>query len=249
MNTVLALLTCCVFAVMTSRIVKGKIDMEVLLNSTLAGGVAIGSASDLVSPPWVALFIGALSGVISALGFLYLTEYLTKKIGLYDTCGIHNLHGMPGILGGVIGAIQVLNTDDEIADPTFDKSKGKQCAYQFYALLTTLAIAIASGLLAGKIAQMSYFSPPSSHFDDREHYHEAQEEEDDKPIHVKPVEIDPKVLASIQKEEEEKSEDGAEGKGEIMFVEPSAKKDLMMVTESQAQFDDMADASVGDEKA
>jgi len=51
MNTVLALCACCVTAVVVSRFIKGKIDMEVMLNATLAGGVAIGSSSDLVSPP------------------------------------------------------------------------------------------------------------------------------------------------------------------------------------------------------
>jgi ammonium transporter Rh len=34
-----------------------------------------------------------------------LTPYLQDKFGLYDTCGVHNLHGIPGILGGIVSAI------------------------------------------------------------------------------------------------------------------------------------------------
>lgn len=105
LNTVLALCTCCLSAVILSRLIKGKIDMEVLLNATLAGGVAIGTASDLVAPPYVSMIIGCIAGILSCLGFIYLSPKLQKKIGLYDTCGIHNLHGMPGVLGGLIGAL------------------------------------------------------------------------------------------------------------------------------------------------
>jgi ammonium transporter Rh len=79
--------------------------MEIMLNSTLAGGVAIGSASDLVVTAGASMFIGCLAGIISAIGYAKLTPYLQEKIGLHDTCGVHNLHGMPGVLGGVVGAI------------------------------------------------------------------------------------------------------------------------------------------------
>lgn len=43
--------------------------MEVMLNATLAGGVAIGSSADLVSSPWGAMLIGWGGGVLSAIGF------------------------------------------------------------------------------------------------------------------------------------------------------------------------------------
>jgi ammonium transporter Rh len=50
--------------------------MEVILNATLAGGVAVGSASDLVVTGGIAMAIGCLAGIVSALGFIYLGSWL-----------------------------------------------------------------------------------------------------------------------------------------------------------------------------
>ena len=55
-------------------------NMEVVLNATLAGGVSVGSASDLVVTGGVAMLIGVVAGIISAVGFLKLSPFLLKKI-------------------------------------------------------------------------------------------------------------------------------------------------------------------------
>ena len=105
-NTVFSLTGSCIFAAIMSRLAKhGKLDAEVVLNATLAGGVVIGAASDLIVSGWISLIIGSIGGTISALGFLYLGPYLQRAVGLHDTCGVNNLHGMPGLLGGIAGAI------------------------------------------------------------------------------------------------------------------------------------------------
>jgi len=74
-NTILSITASTLSSCYTSRLVKGKLDMEVLLNSTLAGGVMMGAAADMIVVPGFAMLAGALCGIISALGYLYLNEW------------------------------------------------------------------------------------------------------------------------------------------------------------------------------
>jgi len=104
-NTVLAITSSCIMASAIARVKYDRLDMEVVLNATLAGGVAVGSSSALVVTGAIAMGIGGLAGIISACGYLWLNDCLQERIGLYDTCGVNSLHGMPGILGGLIGAV------------------------------------------------------------------------------------------------------------------------------------------------
>ena len=106
-NTVLALCSCCVTAFLVDALVRpeNKFDMVSIQNATLAGGVAVGSSSDLVIQPWGAILIGCVAGIISVTGYVYIQPMLAKQFGLDDTCGVHNLHGLPGIVGALGGAI------------------------------------------------------------------------------------------------------------------------------------------------
>lgn len=84
---------------------KGKVEMEIVLNASLAGGVAIGSAADIIVMPFGAMLCGFVAGVISSFGFAKLSNFLRDKLTLHDTCGVLNLHGMPGLIGGFVSAI------------------------------------------------------------------------------------------------------------------------------------------------
>jgi len=200
-NTVLALSASCVAAFFTDAFMRkkrGKFDMVSIQNATLAGGVAVGSSSDLVIGPWGALTIGIAAGVLSVVGYTRIQPYLQRTIGLDDTCGVHNLHGMPGVLGGIAGAISAATSPatkygQSIAevfpargaedDPAYPDGQGwdahDQAMNQLYALLTTLAIAIGSGLLVGwGVSKFGKFDEDLWYDDKHMWTHEDFEEEE-----------------------------------------------------------------------
>lgn len=39
---------------------------------------------------------------------------LESKLKIQDTCGVHNLHGMPGVLGAIVGSITAVAASTEI---------------------------------------------------------------------------------------------------------------------------------------
>lgn len=115
-NTMMAITGSVISCAAVCRLHTGRINMEVLMNATLAGGVAIGSSSSLIVGPAAAMTIGVIAGIVSALGFLHLHHILSSKCGLFDTCGVHNLHGMPGVVGGISGIFAVLFCEASFTD-------------------------------------------------------------------------------------------------------------------------------------
>ena len=167
-NTGLALTGSCVMAFVMSSLLrreKGTFSMVDIQNATLAGGVAVGSSSDLVIEPWGALLIGCCAGALSVAGYVYASPYLERRLRIHDTCGVHNLHGMPGILGAIAGMISAALAGERAygeaigtifpgrnAVCEFDScgwSAGKQALHQLYALLITLGVAIVGGCAVG----------------------------------------------------------------------------------------------------
>lgn len=114
MNTILALCgSCTVVFFVSAWINKGKFRMEDILNATLAGGVIMGASANLSQNPGVAIVIGIIGGFCSVIGFNFLTPWLWEKIGFHDTCGVTNLHAIPGFLGGIISCIVVAAMSDK----------------------------------------------------------------------------------------------------------------------------------------
>lgn len=48
-----------------------------------------------------------MSGAVSACGFLWLNGKLQEKGLVHDTCGVQYLHGIPGCMGAIFGALFV----------------------------------------------------------------------------------------------------------------------------------------------
>lgn len=106
-----------------------------LQNASLAGGVIVGAVSDLVLQPYGAIIAGSIAGAVATFGYQILQVKLAHihrikvcsagkeavlhsidifqtslldTLNLHDSCGVNNLHGMPGILGGCLSALIAL---------------------------------------------------------------------------------------------------------------------------------------------
>lgn len=190
-NTVFSMTGSTLAAFVTSTFCHGKFAMVDVQNGILAGGVAVGAIANLDVGIWAAVLTGFVAGAVCVLGYTYLTPALTKHLGLHDTCGVHNLHGMSGVIGGlasVIAAATIGNeVDGEHIGTVFPargngRSSEKQATHQLAMLVITLCIAIFGGVLTGFF--MRYLPAPPTVYNDSHEWHkeggEVQDDEDDK---------------------------------------------------------------------
>jgi ammonium transporter Rh len=106
-NTVLALCGATVMTYLASTFLrKGKPSIADIANAALAGGVAIGATCNIVSAPG-AFGIGLSAGALCVIGYVIVQPKLQSLLKNVDTCGVHNLHGMPGLFGGIIAIFVV----------------------------------------------------------------------------------------------------------------------------------------------
>ena len=128
------LATCLVSAMLR----KGKISFTDVANAALAGGVAIGATCNAVSPQG-AFFIGLLAGSLSVVGYVLVQPKLDAALGIVDTCGVHNLHGMPGLLGGLAALVVIPGI----------------AVAQLAGIAFTVVLAFASGSLGGWLIRLT----------------------------------------------------------------------------------------------
>ncbi|XP_006152853.1 ammonium transporter Rh type C isoform X1 [Tupaia chinensis] len=152
---------------------KGKLDMVHIQNATLAGGVGVGTAAEMMLMPYGALIVGFCCGTISTLGFVYLTPFLESRMRIQDTCGIHNLHGIPGIIGGIVGAVTATFAQpDAYGQPGLARSfdfqglrtswtSRMQGSFQILGLLVSLGMALAGGIIVGLILRLPFWGQPA----------------------------------------------------------------------------------------
>lgn len=147
-NVFLALCGSTLATYIASVKIRGKISPADIANAALAGGVAIGSTCDYANH-FEAMIIGIIAGTISTIGFAILQEKQQKVQKIVDTCGVTNLHGIPGLFGGLAALVVV---------------DGIDAGAQLKGILATIVIAIIAGLFTGKV--VSLFGQPIKIYDD-----------------------------------------------------------------------------------
>ncbi|NWT19930.1 RHBGA protein, partial [Vireo altiloquus] len=149
--------------------------MVQIQDATLAGMAVMGMAGEMLVTPFGALIAGFLAGLISPLGFRFFTPVLHSRLKIQDTCGVHNIHGLPGILGALLGTLlTLLATADthgdrlELVFPLMapgSRTVTDQALTQLGALLLTLLFAVLGGWIAGVVLKTKVLrSPPDAQY-------------------------------------------------------------------------------------
>lgn len=181
-NTILSITASCAttFALSVLLSHNKKLDMVHVQNATLAGAVAMGATCELAINPGSAVAIGAVAGAASVFGYCYISPALEKNIKLSDTAGILNLHGMPGVIGGLACGFATMALSDDYYGATVTdifrarahRSAASQGGYQILATAVSVAIAIVGGLLVGRLlAAPSLFHHQQQLYEDSEWFH------------------------------------------------------------------------------
>jgi ammonium transporter Rh len=155
-NVFIALCGSTIATYFASMLLRGKVCIADIANAALAGGVAIGATCDFASHPQ-AMIIGIIAGTISTIGFAVLQNKQQKFHKIIDTCGVSNLHGIPGIFGGLAAIVVV---------------RGLDISAQLKGIVITVVIAVVAGLLCGKI--ISLFGKTSEIYNDCAEFKDAE---------------------------------------------------------------------------
>ncbi|MFH0893711.1 MAG: ammonium transporter [Bacteroidota bacterium] len=157
-NVILALCGSTLVTYVMSLRLRKKVSIADIANAALAGGVAIGSTCDSATHT-TAMIIGILAGALSTFGFAVIQSRQQKWMKLIDTCGVTNLHGLPGLMGGV-AALAVV--------------KGINMSSQLLGIVITVVFALIAGWIVGKILPL--FGRKEEAYDDAEEFLDAEEE-------------------------------------------------------------------------
>ncbi|EGZ23728.1 hypothetical protein PHYSODRAFT_296028 [Phytophthora sojae] len=183
--TVLSISASCASAFAATKVMSHakKFDMVHVQNATLAGGVAIGTSCNLGVSPVAAITIGLFAGFASVFGYCFVSPFLERSMRMSDTCGILNLHGMPGVVGGIAAALITLVVSDEyygegltdVYTARAYRSAGEQSFFQFVAIVLTVAFASLSGSAVGSFLMSPRFRQQKMKFEDEEWFHVPDE--------------------------------------------------------------------------
>uniref|UniRef100_A0A3P9DCG0 Rh50-like protein n=1 Tax=Maylandia zebra TaxID=106582 RepID=A0A3P9DCG0_9CICH len=173
---------------------NGKLTMADIQNVTLAGGVTVGASVDMMISPVAAYALGVIGCIACMLGYKYLSPILARHLRIQDQCGIHNLHGLTGLISCTAGICAILTASEEVYGPSFyeifahrapvegdpklqelrmvipglkaglGRTAQKQALFQVAAIFSTIGLSALGGILTGFLLRLPYFASPSDDF-------------------------------------------------------------------------------------
>lgn len=169
---------------------RGKLTMADIQNVTLAGGVTVGASVDMMISPVAAYALGIMGCTACFFGYRYLSPFLARTMKIQDQCGIHNLHGLTGLISSTAGICAILLAKEETYGPSMyqifshrappsgdpmllelqrlipglkpglGRSAEEQALYQLAAILCTIAAAAIGGLITGWVMKLPFMASP-----------------------------------------------------------------------------------------
>lgn len=173
---------------------NGKLTMADLQNVTLAGGVTVGASVDMMISPAAAYGLGMMGCTACMLGYRYMSPFLARRLRIQDQCGIHNLHGLTGLISCAAGICVILMANEEDYGPSFyeifthrapaegdpkllelqrlipglqpglGRTAREQAFFQVAAVLSTIGMSAVGGTLTGFVLKLPYLASPSDDF-------------------------------------------------------------------------------------
>lgn len=170
---------------------RGKLTMADIQNVTLAGGVTVGASVDMMISPVAAYALGVMGCTACFLGYKYMTPFLAQRMRIQDQCGIHNLHGLTGLISSIAGICAILLATEETYGPSMyqifshraplegdpkllelqklipglkpglGRTARDQALYQLAAIVSTIAASAAGGVFTGLIMKLQFLASPS----------------------------------------------------------------------------------------
>lgn len=167
---------------------RGKLTMADIQNVTLAGGVTVGASVDMMISPVAAYALGVMGCTACFFGYKYLTPFMARRMRIQDQCGIHNLHGLTGLISSTAGICAILLATEETYGPSMyqifshrappegdpkllelqslipglkaglGRTAKEQALYQVAAIFSTIAAASVGGLLTGLVMKMPFMA-------------------------------------------------------------------------------------------
>lgn len=170
---------------------RGKLTMADIQNVTLAGGVTVGASVDMMISPAAAYALGIMGCTACFFGYKYLTPFMARRLRIQDQCGIHNLHGLTGLISSTAGICAILLATEETYGPSFyeifthrappeedpkfaelqqlipglkpglGRTAEEQALFQLAAIFATIGASAIGGLLTGVVMNLKCMASPS----------------------------------------------------------------------------------------